>query len=175
MVMVGQKRADLERAENDHKECVDSVATISGLHAQFTQASDVLTKQKSTCNRTNRMLRMTQMKLRRKKMEFEAAKVEDKKAQDELREAIALQDEALAMKEMAAENLRQWEAHMAALMKAIDEQTKIVRQTAEALRAADAASAAVSDFKDKLSTALSGLVAYYDEAVKQPLRAMGIR
>lgn len=108
-------------------------------------------------------------------MEFEAAKVEDKKAQDELRTAIALQDEALAMKQMAAENLAQWEAHMAALMIAIDEQTKIVRQTKEALDAADAASAAVSDFKDKLSTALSGLVDYYDEAVRQPLRSMGIR
>jgi len=108
-------------------------------------------------------------------MEWQAAKVEDKKAQDELKKAIALQDEALANKEMAAENLRMWEEHMAALMKAIEQQTKIVRQTFEALQAADAASAAVSDFKDKLSTALTGLVDYYDEAVRQPLRTMGIR
>jgi len=175
VVMAEKKRADLERAENDHKECVDSVATINALHAQFTQASDVVAKQTKICHRTNRMLKMTENRLRVKKIEFEAAKVADKQAQDELREAIALQDEALQNKQDAAENLRMWEEHMAALMKAIDEQTKIVRQTAEALRAADAAAAAVTGFKDKLSTALTGLVDYYDEAVRQPLRSMGIR
>jgi len=175
VVMAEKKRAEVERAENDHKECVDSVATINGLHAQFTEATAVIKTQKRKCGGVGRNLRRTENRLRAKKVEWEAAKVEDKKAQDALREAIALQDEALANKEMAAENLRQWEAHMAALMKAIDEQTKIVKQTGDALRAADAASAAVSDFKDKLSTALTGLVDYYDEAVRQPLRDMGIR
>jgi len=170
-----KKRAELERAEKDHKECEESVATISGLHNQFVQASKVLVEQKTKCGKTSRRLKSFERRLAAKTRQWEAAKAEDKKAQDELREAIALQEEALANKEAAAENLRQWEAHMAALLKAIEEQTKVVRQTGEALRAADAASAAVSDFKDKLSTALNGLVNYYEEAVKKPLRNMGIR
>jgi uncharacterized coiled-coil DUF342 family protein len=175
VVMAEAKRADLERAERDHKECADSAATISGLYSQFVQASEVLVKQKRTCGSTTRRLRMTVNMLQKKTKEWVTATAEDKKAQEELREAIALQEEARENKEMAAENLRQWEAHMAALMKAIEEQTKIVRQTLEALQAADAASAAVSDFKDKLTTALNGLVNYYDEAVRQPLRSMGLR
>jgi len=82
LVMVRDKRAELERAENDQKECSDSVATIAGLYTQFTTATKVLTTQKTICNKSKRMLRMASMQLRRKKMEFEAAKVEDKKAQD---------------------------------------------------------------------------------------------
>jgi DNA repair exonuclease SbcCD ATPase subunit len=175
VVMAEKKRADLERAENDHKECVDSAATINGLYTQFVAASAVLVKQKRTCGRTNRMLRMTQNKLRVKTAEWQVKTEEDRQAQKELKEAIELQDEARVNKEDAAENLRMWEEHMAALVKAIEEQSKVVRQTAEALRAADAASAAVARFKDTLSTALNGLVDYYDEAVRQPLRSMGIR
>ena len=121
------------------------------------------------------MLKKNQMLLKQTIIRFEAAKVEDKKAQDALREAIALQDEALANKNDAAENLRQWEEHMRKLLIKIQEQAAVVRKTEEALQAADAAAEAVSDFKDKLSTALNGLVAYYDEAVRQPLRTMGIR
>lgn len=60
-------------------------------------------------------------------------------------------------------------------MKAIEAQKIVVRQTEETLRAAEAASRVVVEFKNKLSTALTALVDYYDEAVRQPLRVMGIR
>lgn len=169
-----KKRSELKAAENEHTECVESVQTIKTLHDQFVKAKTTLKTQKRSCGRTTRMLKGQQNKLKKVTKEFNLKTAEDKKAQEELREAIALQNEARQNKEDAAENLRMWEEHMRKLKIAIEEQTKVVAQTAEALRIADAASAAVSDFKDKLSTALNGLVDYYDEAVRQPLRQMGI-
>ena len=169
------KRSELARAQKDHKECVDSVATINGLVAQFTAAERNQRRQKSSCGRTKRMLRSQEKKLDKLTIEFEAAKKTDAEAQDALKTALASEATALEFKQQAADTLKMWQEHMALLEIAITKQAKLVRQTEEAVRRADAASAAVSDFKDKLSTALIGLVTYYDEAVRQPLRKMGIR
>jgi chromosome segregation ATPase len=168
-------RIQLERAENEHKECSESLTTIESLHTQFQAADAVLTKQKKKCFDAKRSLRMAKMQLAQKTKEWEDATVVNEKAQAFLKQAK--EDEALAKAERdsAQATLEAWQKHMAELMRKIEAQTRKVKDTFEALQAADRAATAVSDFKDKLATALTGLVDYYDEAVRQPLRSMGIR
>jgi len=172
---VDAKRKELAQAEKDHAECVDSVATINGLVVQFIAAKESLQKQRRSCSSTRRQLNSQEKKLVKLTVEFDKATKKDEEAQDALKAAMEGEAVALDMKNMAAETLKMWQEHMAALQIAIVAQTKLLSKTEEAVRRADAASAAVSDFKGKLSTALLGLVTYYDEAVRQPLRNMGIR
>lgn len=183
------KRAEWKRAEKEQKECEDSVETISGLVIQFNGASDQQKKQRRSCGRAVRDLRAQEVELDELTIDFNNNKTATEDAQQAYKTAVAnlatakkneaaaeaQEADALYMKTMAEDTLRLWQKHMEELKLKIVEQAKKVRKTQEAVSRADAASAAVSDFKDKLSTALVGLVRYYDEAVRLPLRDMGIR
>lgn len=175
LVLAAAKREEVSQAENVHKECTESVTTITRLREQFVKNDKVVTSSTRSVGTTSRKLKMRENMLRRVIIQFNKAVEEDKKARAALAEAIKQEEEAKQNKEDAAENLRMWEEHMAALLKAIEAQKEVVRRTEEALRAAEAASRVVVEFKGKLSTALTALVDYYDEAVRQPLRVMGIR
>jgi len=74
---------------------------------------------------------------------------------------------------MAANTPKLWQERMEAVKIAIADQKKLGAAIKTADRA-NAASTAVTEFKDKLSAAWLGLVTYYDEAVRQPSRNIGI-
>lgn len=175
LVMITAKREEKKQAEGVHKECKESVATITRLRGVFVKNQKKVTESTRAVGGVVRRLKMRQNMLRRVMITFHEKTEEDRKARAALAEAIKQEENARIAKEEAAETLRLWEEHMAALLKAIEAQKIVVRQTEEALRAAEAASRVVVEFKNKLSTALNALVDYYDEAVRQPLRVMGIR
>lgn len=175
VVMCRDKREEVKQLTNTLTECQESVKEIKKLREQFIKNDEIVTDSSRKVGTTTRRLKMKENMLRVVTRQFHKAVEEDKKARAALAEALE-QEEAARLNKVDAENtLRMWEEHMAALLKAIEAQKIVVRQTEEALRAAEHASRVVVEFKDKLSTALTALVAYYDEAVRQPLRVMGIQ
>lgn len=175
LVMIKDEKAAKSAMETEQTECNAAVTTIIRLRDQYVKNDKVVTESTRAVGKTVRRLNLKNKLLKRLLPKWQAAVEEDKAARAALAKAIEEEEEARINKEDAAMTLRMWEEHMAALVKAIEAQKIVVRQTEEALRAAEAASRVVVEFKNKLSTALTGLVTYYDESVRQPLRAMGIR
>lgn len=168
LVLIAAKKTEIVAAKATHEECSKSVATITRLRKQYVENTAVVKTASKSVSRTRRTLRQQENLLKKVIKAFNIAVEEDTKARKAL-------EEARILKEEAAENLRMWEAHMKALLVSIEKQKEIVRRTEESLRAAEHASRVVIEFKNRLSTALTALVSYYDEAVKQPLSEMGIR
>jgi len=170
-----EKRGELDRAKAVLEECRQSIEPINELVRQFMEASATVTLQRKSCGKAKRSLKMLEMKLKKVKKEFEEKTIADEEARKAFEQA--LDDEAVAKeeKEMAEEYLKTWQAELKVIEEQIAQTEIEVAKTEKALSRANDASAAVTDFKDKLATALLGLVTYYDEAVRQPMRNMGIR
>jgi len=173
--LAANKRKELDTAQEVKAECSKSIVTINQLVAQFTEASSTLKQQQVTCGRVKRALKGQEIRLKKVEKEFLKAAVEDKMAQHALTSALA--DEAIKKedKQKAADVVKLWREHVDRTKTMVEEQKSQVAETMKALNVASAASAAVNEFKDKLATALLGLVTYYDLAVRQPLAKMGIR
>jgi len=173
--LAANKRKELETAQKVNAECLKSIETINQLVAQFTEASSILKQQQVTCGQVKRALKGQEIRLKKVQKEFDQATVEDKIAQDALTSAEADQAIKNDDKQDAVEVVKLWREHVDRTKTMVEEQKKQVAETRKALNVASAASAAVTEFKDKLATALLGLVTYYDLAVRQPLAKMNIR
>jgi len=173
--LAANKKKELETAQKVDAECSKSIVTINQLVDQFTEASSTLMKQQASCGKVKRALRGKEIMLKKVEKEFKAATVEDKIAQDAFISALADEATKKEVKEQAIELVVHWRQHVKQTQLLVEEQKKEVAETRKALNVASAASAAVTEFKDKLATALLGLVTYYDLAVRQPLAKMGIR
>merc|ERR1719359_801308 len=91
LVMITAKREEVKQAEGVHKECTESVTTITRLRSQFVKNTAVVKTSTRSVGSTSRRLRMKQTMLKRVMIKFHAAVEEDKKARAAL--ALALEQE----------------------------------------------------------------------------------
>jgi len=169
-----QRRAALNQAQSDYDECLSAIATLDGVANQFSRLSAALAEQKDSYLETKRKVRMEALNLKQVLKLIAQATLARPKIKRLL--AAAFEEGPEHGTSAAREDVfNYWDMHVNNLAKALKKQVELVRDTERRLNAANKASTGVSDFKGKLSAALVGLERYYDQAIRRPLREIGLR